>query len=95
MLTPNEVRKSSAGRRPIDAIVLFRMLNLQALNNLSEEQVEYHVMIGYRSRDFCGWLSRAAFRTPPRSGRPNSSSLKSYSTASTQHSLPKAGVCRC
>src|SRR6516164_3655668 len=31
VLTPDEVRKSSAGRKPIDAIVLFRMLVLQAL----------------------------------------------------------------
>src|SRR2546430_9511311 len=41
VLTPDEGRKSSAGRKPIDAIVLFRMLVLQALNNLSDEQVEY------------------------------------------------------
>src|SRR5262249_60384531 len=43
VLTPDEVRKSSAGRKPIDAIVLFRMLVLQALNNLSDEQGEYQV----------------------------------------------------
>ena len=43
VLTPDEVRKNSAGRKPIDAIVLFRMLVLQALNNLSDEQVEYQV----------------------------------------------------
>ena len=43
MLTPDEMRKSSAGRKPFDAIVLFRMLVLQALNNLSDEQVEYQV----------------------------------------------------
>jgi IS5 family transposase len=35
------MRKSSAGRKPLDAIVLFRMLILQALNNLSDEQAEY------------------------------------------------------
>jgi IS5 family transposase len=43
VLTPDEMRKSSAGRRPVDAIVLFRMLVLQALNNLSDEQVGYQV----------------------------------------------------
>ena len=43
VLTPDEVRKSSAGRKPVDAIVMFRMLVLQALNNLSDEQVEYQV----------------------------------------------------
>ena len=41
MLTPDERRKSSAGRNPVDAIVLFRMLVLHALSNLSYEQVEY------------------------------------------------------
>src|SRR6266404_2192191 len=43
VLTPEEMRKSSAGRKPLDAIVLFRMLVLQALNNLSDEQVEFQV----------------------------------------------------
>jgi transposase, IS5 family len=43
VLTPDETRKSSAGRKPVDAIVMFRMLVLQALNNLSDEQVEYQV----------------------------------------------------
>jgi IS5 family transposase len=43
VLTPDEMRKSSAGRKPVDAIVLFRMLVLQALHNLSDEQVEYQV----------------------------------------------------
>ena len=32
-----------AGRKPIDAIVLFRMLILRSLYNLSDEQVEYQV----------------------------------------------------
>src|SRR5438309_1695937 len=43
VLTPDEVKKSSAGRKPVDAIVMFRMLVLQALHNLSDEQVEYQV----------------------------------------------------
>src|SRR3954467_8787660 len=43
VLTPDELKKSSAGRRPFDAILMFRMLVLQALNNLSDEQVEYQV----------------------------------------------------
>ena len=40
VLTPETERKSTAGRKPIDAIVLFRMLILQSLYNLSDEQVE-------------------------------------------------------
>src|SRR2546430_5481054 len=43
VLTPGELKKSSAGRKPFDAILMFRMLVLQALNNLSDEQVEYQV----------------------------------------------------
>ena len=42
MLTPDELKKE---RWPesFDAILMFRMLVLQALNNLSDEQVEYQV----------------------------------------------------
>src|SRR5665811_786157 len=43
VLTPEAERKSMAGRKPIDSIVLFRMLILQSLYNLSDEQVEYQV----------------------------------------------------
>ena len=43
VLTAEESRKSKAGRKPIDALVLFRMLVLQSLYNLSDEEVEYQV----------------------------------------------------
>jgi hypothetical protein len=43
VLTPAEHKKSNAGRKPTDVIVMFRMLVLQSLYNLSDEQVEYHV----------------------------------------------------
>src|SRR5437762_12952890 len=43
VLTPDGMKKSSAGRKPADAIVMFRMLVLQALHNLSDEQAEYQV----------------------------------------------------
>jgi transposase, IS5 family len=43
VLTPTDGKKSSAGRKPIDAIVMFRMLVVQALNNLSDEQAEFQV----------------------------------------------------
>src|SRR5271154_3485794 len=36
-------KKSNAGRKPIDVLVMFRMLVLQSLYNLSDEQVEYQV----------------------------------------------------
>src|SRR5476649_1717333 len=38
-LTPASEKKSNAGRKPIDVIVMFRMLVLQSLYNLSDEQV--------------------------------------------------------
>jgi len=43
VLTAEESKKSKAGRKPIDALVLFRMLVLQSLYNLSDEEVEYQV----------------------------------------------------
>jgi len=43
VLTPAGEKKSSAGRKPIDVMVMFRMLVLQSLYNLSDEQVEYQV----------------------------------------------------
>jgi hypothetical protein len=42
-LTPASKKKSNAGRKPIDVIVMFRMLVLQSLYNLSDEQIEYQV----------------------------------------------------
>jgi IS5 family transposase len=42
VLTRSE-KKSPAGRKPIDVMVMFRMLVLQSLYNLSDEQVEYQV----------------------------------------------------
>jgi transposase, IS5 family len=43
VLTPVNEKKSTAGRKPIDVMVMFRMLVLQSLYNLSDEQVEYQV----------------------------------------------------
>jgi transposase, IS5 family len=43
VLTPEARRKSSAGRKPIDMLVLFRMLILLALHNLLDEQTEFQV----------------------------------------------------
>jgi len=36
-------RKSKAGRKPIDAIVIFKLLVLQQLYNISDEELEYQV----------------------------------------------------
>ena len=43
VLTAEESRKSKAGRKPIDGLVLLRMLVLQSLYNLSDDQIEYQV----------------------------------------------------
>jgi IS5 family transposase len=43
VLTPAGEKKSNAGRKPIDVMVMFRMLVLQSLYNLSDEQTEYQV----------------------------------------------------
>ncbi len=39
--TPAEERKSSAGRKPWDAVVMVKAIVLCALYNLSDDQVEY------------------------------------------------------
>lgn len=38
-----EKRKSNAGRKPFDAVMMFKVLVLQTLYNLADEQVEYQV----------------------------------------------------
>ena len=43
VLTPEDAKKSKVGRKPIDAMVMFRMLILQSLYNLSDDQAEYQV----------------------------------------------------
>src|ERR1700716_96697 len=43
VLTPVSEKKSSAGRKSIDVLGMFRMLVLQSLYNLADEQVEYQV----------------------------------------------------
>lgn len=40
---PAEGRKSSAGRKPWDAVVMFKLIVLCALYNLSDDQVEYQL----------------------------------------------------
>jgi transposase len=41
-LAPVE-RKSNAGRKPFDAVMMFKILVLQTLYNLADEQVEYQI----------------------------------------------------
>jgi len=36
-------RKSNAGRKPFDVVLMFKLLILQTLYNLADEQVEYQI----------------------------------------------------
>jgi len=40
---PPEARKSSAGRKPLDAVMMFKAVVLCSLYNLSDDQVEYQI----------------------------------------------------
>ena len=40
---PDTDRKSHAGRKPIDAVLMFKTMVLSALYNLSDDQVEYQI----------------------------------------------------
>src|SRR5258705_4201848 len=44
VVTPDELKKSSAGPKPIGFILMFTMLVLQVLNNPSDEQVEHQLI---------------------------------------------------
>lgn len=52
-LSPKE-RKSNAGRKPIDRLRLFKMLVVQKLYNLSDEQTEYQIHDRASFRRFVG-----------------------------------------
>lgn len=40
---PPEARKSSAGRKPLNAVMMFKAVVLCSLYNLSDDQVEYQI----------------------------------------------------
>jgi hypothetical protein len=63
VLTPEEQRKSTAGRKPTDSIVLYKMLVLQSLYKVCDAQIEYQVCdlhrldrIGLHERRASRWL---------------------------------------
>jgi hypothetical protein len=41
--TPEAAKKSRAGRKPMDVVLMFKTLVLSALCNLSDDQIEYQV----------------------------------------------------
>jgi transposase, IS5 family len=75
-LTPDEARKSHAGRKPFDAILMLRMLVLQSLYNLGTSRLSIRCATGCRSRGFSGLGSRTAFPTARRYGCSASSSRR-------------------
>lgn len=48
-------RKSRAGRKPIDVIVMFKLLVLQQLYNISDEELEYQVSDRLSFMQFLGF----------------------------------------
>ena len=47
-------RKSNAGRRPIDPVLMFKVMFVQRLYGLSDEQTEYQIKDRTSFRDFIG-----------------------------------------
>ena len=52
----DKVRKSRAGRKPWDAIVMFKTIILCALYNLSTTKLSIRSVTACRSCDFWGWV---------------------------------------
>lgn len=48
-------RKSNAGRKPIDVVVMFKLLVLQQLYNISDEELEYQVSDRFSFMQFMGF----------------------------------------
>lgn len=49
-----KARKSNAGAKPIDVVLMFKMLVLQQLNNLSDDRIEYQVRDRFSFMRFLG-----------------------------------------
>ena len=98
VLTAAGSKKSPAGRKPIDALALFRMLVLQSLYNLSDEQIEYQVRDRLSFTRFLGlgfedgipdgttlWLFREKL-----AGRLDRQAVRAFRPASGSQGLPRA-----
>src|SRR3981081_648768 len=66
--TKPKERKSNAGRKPYDTILKFKIVVLQSLHNLSDEQTEYLIRDRRSFMRFLDRNSRTQCRMPPRSG---------------------------
>ena len=61
-------KKSNAGAKPYDVLLMFKVLILQSLYNLSDEAIEYQILIGFRLCGFWACASVARCLMPRRSG---------------------------
>src|SRR5215475_8600818 len=59
--TKPEERKSNAGRKPYDTILKFKILVLQSLHNLSDDQTEY---LSPPALSLPPWHQKASYRGP-------------------------------
>jgi IS5 family transposase len=55
-------RKSSAGRKPFDVLLMFKVLILQSLYNLSDEQTEFQIRTSYWNKAICLELGMEGYR---------------------------------
>src|SRR6476659_6909687 len=98
VLTPDEAKKSKAGRKPFDAIMMFRMLVLQSLYNLSDVQIEYQVwdratftrFVGLGSEDCTRRHDAVAVPREARAGRADRDAVRSVRPASHREGLYRA-----
>ena len=64
----DKARKSRAGRKPWDAVVMFKTIILSALYNLSDDQVEHQIRDRLSFMRFLGWVWRTGFPMPRQCG---------------------------
>jgi IS5 family transposase len=55
--------RSKGGRPPFDAVLMFKVLILQAMHSLSDERTEYHINDRLSFMRFLGLSLRARLRT--------------------------------
>ena len=56
--------RARGGRPPYDPVLMFKVLALQTLYTLSDDQTEYQLRDRLSFMRFVGWLSRIGCRTP-------------------------------
>jgi IS5 family transposase len=57
-------RKSNAGAKPIDVVLMFKVLILQQLHNLSDDRIEYQIRDRLSFMRFLGLELKIGYRMP-------------------------------